>query len=90
MSWVTITDNDLELAKKTSQELASNAWKFRVELNIPIPTPREALQMALDKYVGPREVGDTDVEELGVPLAASLSYDEARPGPIIVTLPERR
>lgn len=87
MSWVAISDGDLELAKKTAKDMALKGWERRAELNMPIPSVREALEMAVKRYKGPRKLGEADEVPMdGSALTASLSYDEAdvREGPIVI------
>ena len=70
MSWIAIADGDLDAARDAAQWMARRAWEKRAELNKPAPGIREALEMAIAHYRGPREHGDVDeVRRDGTPLA---------------------
>src|SRR6478752_1320482 len=71
MSWIAIANGDEAAAKATAVWMAERAWGHREALNRPVPSVREALELALARYRGPREPGDIDdVPTDGTPLAA--------------------
>ena len=86
MSWVAIADdNDIELAKSTAKMMAQQAWSQREALVVDIPSIDEALDMALDQYIGPRDLGDADTVPVdGTALTMPSDSDDARRGPIVL------
>ena len=85
MSWIAIADNDIELAKSTAQRMAQQAWNEREKLVVDIPTIDEALDQALNDYVGPRDIGDADdVPTDGTALTMPADSSETRLGPIVL------
>ena len=85
MSWIAIADNDIELAKSTAQGMAQQAWNEREKLVVDIPTIDEALDQALNDYVGPRDIGDADdVPTDGTALTMPADSSETRLGPIVL------
>jgi microcystin degradation protein MlrC len=60
-SFLAVTDNDFELAKKASKWMAKRAWDRRAEYVGNAPTPAEAVRRAADAHKGPivlMDVGD--------------------------------
>jgi microcystin degradation protein MlrC len=88
MAWIAIADGDVDAARDAAQWMAARAWEKRAELNKPVPSVREALEMAIRHYRGPRPLGEVDeVPADGSPLAApAVSGDDkaARGGPIVL------
>ena len=85
MSWVAIADNNPELAKATAQKLAQQAWNEREKLVVDIPTIDQALDQALNDYIGPRDIGDADdVPTDGTALTMPTDSTETRLGPIVL------
>lgn len=85
MSWVAIADNNPELAKATAEKLAQQAWNEREKLVVDIPTIDQALDQALNDYVGPRDIGDADeVPTDGTALTMPTDSSETRLGPIVL------
>ena len=89
MSWIAISDNDIEEARKAACWMASRAWEKRMDLNKPAVEVKEALKMAMEKYLGPRVVGDEDVipadgSALEAPESTSSDRKASRTGPIIL------
>ena len=58
MSWIAITDDNMDLAKETAIWMAERAWEHREALNTPVASIREALEAAQSRYRGPRRLGD--------------------------------
>lgn len=85
MSWIAIADNDIELAKSTAQRMAQQAWNEREKLVVDIPTIDQALDQALNDYIGPRDIGDADdVPTDGTALTMPADSSETRLGPIVL------
>ena len=85
MSWITITDNNLSLAKEISKDLALKAWEKREELNKPVHTIKEALDLATKKYVGPKPKGTENyVPNDGSALQESVKTNHSHLGPIVL------
>ena len=85
MSWITITDNNLELAEKISKELAYSAWEKREELNRPVPSIREALEEAQNIYVGPKPEGEENyVPSDGSALQEAEKTEHSHLGPVVL------
>jgi microcystin degradation protein MlrC len=69
--------------------MAARAWRHREALNVPVPSIRDALAMAVRRYRGPRPLGEADEVRLdGTPLAAEAGDAgdglAARSGPIVL------
>ena len=90
MAWIAIADGDLDAARQAAQWMASRAWQRREALNAPIPSVREALEMAVRRYRGPRPLGDLDAvpadgSALTVPADSATGDDRVpRLGPIVL------
>jgi microcystin degradation protein MlrC len=89
MSWIAIADGDLAAARDVAQWMAARAWTHREALNTPVPSIRDALDMAVRRYRGPRPLGSADEVLLdGTPLAAQAADTgdglAARLGPIVL------
>ena len=86
MSFIAISDDDLEAAKSASLWMAARAWEQRVELNVPVPSVVEALTMAEERYVGPKPDGVTNfVPDDGSALSAPIAdSDHSHLGPIVL------
>jgi len=85
MSWITITDNDINLAEKISKNLAKKAWNKREELNRPVHSITEALKTAKDKYIGAKPKGKENfVPNDGAPLEDNLKSNHSHLGPIVL------
>ncbi len=85
MSWITITDNNSNLAKKISKNLAINAWKKREELNQPVNDIEDALNLAINKYVGPKPKGvENYVPSDGAALEELEKTEHSHLGPIVL------
>lgn len=71
MAWIAIADGDQAAAEDAVRWMASRAWEHREALNRPVAGIREALEMAVARYRGPRDTGDVDpVATDGSPLEA--------------------
>jgi len=67
-SIVVVTDGDALLAEKTAKELAKQLWAVRREFYIPLPSPREAVDMALADREFPVIIADSsDAVSSGAP-----------------------
>lgn len=85
MSWIAITDNDPELAKKVAQDMAERAWEYRVELNRPVASIEEALTQAQERYVGPKPEGvENFVPDDGSALGEAEESEHSHLGPIVL------
>ena len=90
MSWIAITDDNMDLAKETAVWMAERAWEHREALNTPVASIREALEAAQIRYRGPRRLGDwnevpTDGTALTAPVAEETSDGKApNEGPIVL------
>ena len=85
MSWITVTDNNISLAKNISKKLAKNAWEKREELNTPVPGITEALKMANNIYVGPKPDGiENFVPDNGDALQENIDSNHAHLGPVVL------
>ena len=85
MSWTAIADNDPELAKATAQKMAQQAWNEREKLIVDIPSIDQALDMALNVYIGPRNLGEADqVPTDGTALTMPDDTGSTRRGPIVL------
>ena len=85
MSWITITDNNLSLAKEISKDLALKAWEKREELNKPVHSIKEALDLATKKYVGPKPKGTENyVPNDGSALEEPVKTNHSHLGPIVL------
>ena len=85
MSWTAIADNNLELAKSTAENMAQQAWDEREKLIVDIPTIDQALDIALNDYIGPRNLGDADqVPTDGTALTMPDDTGNTRRGPIVL------
>lgn len=85
MSWITVTNNNLFLAKKISKKLAKNAWEKREELNTPVPDISKALKMANSIYVGSKPDGiENFVPDNGDALEENKDSSHAHLGPVVL------
>ena len=85
MSWITITDNNSELAEKISKDLAYKAWDKRGDLNRPVPSIREALVEAQKIYVGPKPEGTENyVPSDGSALQEPEKTEHSHLGPVVL------
>ena len=85
MSWIAITDDDLELAEKVAKDMAAKAWTKRVDLNMPVASIEEALEQALERYVGPKPDGvENFVPDDGSALAENEPSEHSHLGPIVL------
>tara|TARA_B100000579_G_scaffold86857_2_gene68108 strand:+ start:62893 stop:64464 length:1572 start_codon:yes stop_codon:yes gene_type:complete len=85
MSWITITDNNIDLAKEISKKLSKKAWGKREELNKPVPTIDESLKIAKEIYIGPKPKGKENfVPNDGQALEESKENDHSHLGPIVL------
>ena len=85
MSWITITDNNSELAEKISKDLAYKAWNKRGDLNRPVPSIREALVEAQKVYVGPKPEGEENyVPSDGSALQEPEKTEHSHLGPVVL------
>ena len=85
MSWITITDNNLELAEKISKDLAHSAWEKREELNRSVPSIKEALEEAQKIYVGPKPEGaENYVPSDGSALQEAEKTEHSHLGPVVL------
>lgn len=89
MAWIAIADGDQLAAEEAVRWMATRAWAHREALNRPVPGVREALEMAVARYRGPREPGDIDpVATDGSPLTAPPADTDdglaPRRGPIVL------
>ena len=90
MAWVAISDGDMGAAQDAARWMATRAWEHRAELNRPVPSIRDALEMAVRRYRGPRPLGEVDaVPDDGTPLSEPAGSADGtdlapRPGPIVL------
>lgn len=89
MSWIAIADGDEDPARAAAVWMAQRAWQHREALNSPVPSIREALELAIARYRGPRDPGDVDEVRIdGTPLAAPAADNgdgkAPRCGPIVL------
>jgi microcystin degradation protein MlrC len=85
MSWITITDNNPELAEEISKDLAYSAWDKREDLNRPVPSIREALVEAQNIYVGPKPEGEENyVPSDGSALQEAEKTEHSHLGPVVL------
>lgn len=85
MSWIAIADGDIDSARETAKWMAARAWEKREELNMPVPGIREALEMAEQKYVGPKPEGaENFVPDDGTPLGEVEPSEHSHLGPIVL------
>jgi len=56
MSFIVIADGDVDAARDAARWMALRAWEHREGLNEVQPSVEEALQMAEERYVGPKPV----------------------------------
>ena len=85
MSWITITDNNQSLAEEISKSLALRAWEKREDLNKPVHSIKEALEIATKKYVGPKPKGTENyVPNDGSALQESVKTNHSHLGPMVL------
>ena len=85
MSWIAISDGDAESAKETAKWMAARAWEVRAELNRPVPSIEEALNMAEERYVGPKPEGvENFLPDDGSALAEAEDSEHSHLGPIVL------
>lgn len=86
MSFIAIADGGLDAAREASEWMARRGWEQRAALNEEQPGVAEALQMAEDRYVGPKPEGVTNpVPSDGSALQAPpTDTDHAHLGPIVL------
>lgn len=86
MSFIAIADGDLGAAREASEWMARRGWEHRAALNEEQPGVAEALQMAEDRFVGPKPEGVMNpVPADGSPLQAPpTDTDHAHLGPIVL------
>lgn len=89
MAWVAISDGDQGAAEDAARWMAGRAWQRRAALNAPVPSVREALELAETRYRGPRRRGDadamaTDGSPLGAPPPATQDGLAPSLGPIVL------
>ncbi|GIP37230.1 microcystinase C [Paenibacillus sp. J31TS4] len=53
VSFVVTADGDMELARACAEELSAYAWEHREDFRVPLETPEEAIQLALQHRSGP-------------------------------------
>ncbi|MGN6565500.1 MAG: MlrC C-terminal domain-containing protein, partial [Thermomicrobiales bacterium] len=61
MSFLAVADGDAGLAREMAQKMARRAWEIREQLDVKTPSPREALEHAVQAERGPvvlMDVGD--------------------------------
>lgn len=85
MSWIAISDGDLDSARETAKWMAERAWQKRADLNNPVPGIREALTMAQERYVGPKPDGvENFVPSDGSALAEPEPSEHSHLGPVVL------
>ena len=85
MSWIAIADGDMDKAEETAKWMAARAWEKRVDLNRPVPSIREALTMAEERYVGPKPDGvENFLPDDGSALADVEESEHSHLGPIVL------
>ncbi len=84
LGFLAISDGNQASARDTAKWMAQRAWARREELNRPTPSIREALKMALERYIGPRARGDEEPAPAdGSALMAPVDARTKR-GPIVL------
>ncbi len=85
MSWIAISDGDADAAKETAKWMAARAWEKRVDLNRPVPSIKDALTQAMERYVGPKPEGvENFLPDDGSALAENVPSDHSHLGPIVL------
>jgi microcystin degradation protein MlrC len=85
MSWIAITDDDMELAEKVARDMAEMAWTKRIDLNKAVPSIEEALEQAIERYVGPKPDGvENFLPDDGSALAENEPSEHSHLGPIVL------
>ncbi len=60
MGFLAIADGDQKAAQDAARWMAQRAWARREDLNAQVPSIRDALKMAQERYIGPRPRGEED------------------------------
>ncbi len=84
MAFLAISDGDEGAARDAAQWMARRAWAKREDLNRPIPSVRDALKMAQERYIGPRERGDEDKAPSDGSALLAPADQKTRRGPIVL------
>jgi microcystin degradation protein MlrC len=85
MSWIAITDGDMDLAREAAQGMAERAWEVRVDLNRPVASIEEALTQAQERYVGAKPDGvENFLPDDGSALEEPEPSEHSHLGPIVL------
>ena len=85
MSWIAITDDDVELAEKVAKDMAAKAWPKRIDLNRHVPSIQVALAQANGRYIGPKPGGvENFLPDDGSALGAFEASEHSHLGPIVL------